>query len=221
MSTLQLCIVENKIVDATGIIDIRSALHNGRRFEYPLALQQIGWSNMVYKSTINSYVADFKRAGRRALDAGGGLSSFPFLLSKCYDEVYNVDNFSKEYIDLLETVKSKTGFSNIFLVIRNISSLPYDNDFFDDTFCISVLEHGKNDYGSIIDELLRVTKNRVIITVDVCNEKIDEHLSMADLRVLSKKYGFNIPSEEKAILLRTSNKETYFMIFCLCFDKTG
>jgi hypothetical protein len=216
-STIQLMMIECDILNKTGVLDVRSALHKGRRFEYPWALEQTGWRNINYNYTTNTYGGGQFKDGK-ALDAGGGLSSFPFLLSNYYNEVYNIDLFLKEHADFLEMVKLKLNCSNITLVTRNISSLPYADNFFDDTFCISVLEHGGNNCKTIIDELLRVTKGKVIVTMDVTREKMVEYISLDELLALSRYYNFIVPSHDKnCLFFKIKNAE--FAIFCICFDK--
>jgi len=52
----------------------------------------------------------------------------------------------------------------------DLRNMDYPDDYFDDTYCISVLEHGPINLNHIIpaiDELLRVTKRNLIVTMDV------------------------------------------------------
>ena len=219
LSTLQLIVLENRIYEQTGVLDVRSSLHYGRRFEYPWSLKQAGWPNLGFDQEKGIFSMQCEKRRGRVLDAGGGMSTFPFLLTQCYDEVYNADVFPGDSFETLEWIKEKMGFSSLHLLKQDISSLPFEDGFFDMSFCISALEHGGNDPGRIIDELLRVTAKKVLVTIDVTEKTHPEALSEPDVFGLAEKYQFKMPLPEKMLTLRTKDGSMDFNILCLCFEK--
>lgn len=98
-----------------------------------------------------------------ALDAGGGYACFQKWLSQRVKEVHNAD--------CDPSITSCASFApNIFPCQTDIKNLPYQDNTFDLTLCISVLEHIPNwPPEKTWFELLRVTKpgGRLIITTDV------------------------------------------------------
>lgn len=90
------------------------------------------------------------------LDAGcaGGAYS-EYLRTKGF-QVIGID----KTIEFLEGVPIN---SKQFYKQADITNLPFENKFFDSTYCFDVLEHV--DDGAALQELIRVTKRRLIITV--------------------------------------------------------
>lgn len=219
VTTLQLMLIENRVYEQTGVLDVRSSLHYGRRFEYPWVLQQEGWPNLGYDAERDVFSMQQVMRGGRVLDAGGGLSTFPLLLTKYYSEVFNVDVYPGGSLETLQLVQEKMGYSSLHLVRRELSHLPFDDGFFDVSFCISVLEHRGNKPGDIIDELLRVTKKKLLVTVDVTGSSHPDALSEPEVFNLMEKYRFTLPMVDNRLTLRTRDGSMDFNILCLCFEK--
>jgi len=81
----------------------------------------------------------------------------------CGDEL--TDYFSQKMnvtgIDLLDCERNSFKF-----VEGDLRNMPFPDNSFDYVFCISVLEHLDSDPYEALMELVRVSKRRVIITVD-------------------------------------------------------
>ena len=155
---------------------LANAIHWSRRFEYPWAILKTKFPG-----------------GERCLDAGGGCSSFQFLLAELYKDVYNIDPFNDSndvlsYDDLMKIVNP-----NLHLVRGSLPHIDYPDNFFNDSFCISVLEHmDKKDIVRSIEELLRVTSERVMITMDVCEASLTRWSFMEimeELKIIVKEPG--------------------------------
>lgn len=136
--------------------------HLGRKFEYPWAVRH---SHLKPDDII--------------LDAGSGVSLFHFFLAKYCKKVvsYNhpgmVDAF-KDFIDKARVGWLKTpdgaSYSKIDFVGGDLKNMNYSDDYFDKVYCISVVEHAKEEERPfIIKELFRVLKPNgiLILTVDV------------------------------------------------------
>lgn len=73
-------------------------------------------------------------------------------------EIYGID-MSKIRLNRVKSISKK-----IKIVKADVTHLPFEDNFFDVVICSEVLEHVKN-YEKAIKELLRVTKNQLIMTV--------------------------------------------------------
>lgn len=138
---------EKLVLMKTGV-KIESAGHSTRRFEYPWAYFQAG-------------------NGDRCLDAGGGLNPFSFSLAERYKEVTILDIDAGAIHNLNRIIKF--GGFNMLAVKGDLREMSYPDDYFDDVFCISVLEHGPINPNIVdaVKELFRVTKRKLIVTMDV------------------------------------------------------
>lgn len=135
--------------------------NSNRRFEYPWAF---------YASEVQS--------GMRVLDLGGGVSGFPFVLSKCGTEAYIVDPFydyggPTDYSDdpknLVSVLNGSFG-THVLLKRCTIDRAGFEPESFDRIFCISALEHFPTDAIDLVArEVPRLLKSggRFIATVDL------------------------------------------------------
>lgn len=104
----------------------------------------------------------------RILDAGSGITFFPYLLR---DKFTNVDvfccDYSKGLSDIFTRLNEKQKTSIEFST-ADLRKLPYCDAFFDIAYCISVLEHTA-DYETIIAEFHRVVRpgGMLILTFDI------------------------------------------------------
>jgi len=135
---------------------VNDPLHQwSRQWEYPYVLNQIQAVSKD-KDTV------------RILDAGSGVTFFPYYIKSLYSfaEIHCTD-----YDKNLETVYEQINFHNdnkIAFSCCNLKTLPFDDDYFDIIYCVSVLEH-TDDHLKIAEEFLRVLRpgGRLIITFDV------------------------------------------------------
>ena len=124
-----------------------------RQWEYPWVVHQLR--------------ARFPRGGARVLDAGSGLTFFPFHLSSLGFEVHGVDSDSR-----LESLFRKIApGSSRSVAFRpgDLRKLPFADNFFDAIYCVSVLEH-TDAYAEIVAEFHRVLRpgGLALITFDIC-----------------------------------------------------
>jgi len=184
-------------IEMNGGERLTDALYPTRRFEYPWVFTNIApWSDMI-------------------LDAGGGPAIFQYLLSKSFKKVWNID-LNQEWIDKVNNTKDITGtFGNLDILLGDISNLSqWDDDIFCSTTCISAIEHGDSGkIEQIINELLRVTRGPVLITVDVGYG--DQLLHPTLLSLLGDIFSFNIPSKPSDIMRSRTYQKQLFEIACI------
>ena len=135
---------------------VKDPLHQwSRQWEYPFIL-----------SNLNPIAKNLRAA--RILDAGSGVTFLPFYIKKYYQssEVYCVDN-DDSLEDIYHRINSLSD-NNVIYSCCDIRELPYENNWFDVVYCISVLEHTDN-YVEIIDEFKRILRygGKLLITFDV------------------------------------------------------
>ncbi len=135
------------------------------------------WSRMYEYPYVFFRIVPFLK-GQKILDAGGGRSIFQFFLSReapdC--QIYNVDNDADGHIYIHDAQRMK-GFPNLNISLGDILDLShtYGENYFDNSCCISVLEH-MHDWSErkrAFQELIKVTKNKTLITMDIICKKID------------------------------------------------
>ncbi len=157
-----------------------------RRWEYPYAI-------------LNSDLTD----SDLVLDAGCGLTAFKVLLSQRARKIWCLD--SDEKVDAQIEAINRTWNKTIKFLKCDINEVPFPTGYFDKTFCISVLEHNRN-FHELMEELVRVTKKRLIITLDVnIPEKKTPWLSVFSMPVFKqfcKRYEIplKIPSLEDQVM---------------------
>jgi 2-polyprenyl-3-methyl-5-hydroxy-6-metoxy-1,4-benzoquinol methylase len=129
------------------------------------------WSRAWEYPFVVHWLRDHLRAageGARALDAGSGITFFPFLLAKevpglrvlCVDQDASLD-------PLYQGVRHPAAQRVAFLH-NGLDDIAAPNEHFDAIYCVSVLEHTGN-YPAILDEFRRLLKpgGRLVVTCDV------------------------------------------------------
>jgi len=135
---------------------VEDPLHQwSRQWEYPFVF-----------SRVEKVIKCEPRA--RILDAGSGMTFFPYYIKSQFDHV-NVcccdydENLSRMYEQINTGMGNAVDFS-----VADLRSLPYEDDSFNMVYCVSVLEHTA-DYETIIEELYRILipGGELVITFDV------------------------------------------------------
>lgn len=134
---------------------VKDPLHQwSRQYEYPFVFKEI---------------LDRKKNDQPViLDAGSGLTFFPFLLKTQFplSQIHccDYDENLGEYYQQISTHNNL----DIHFKQADIRKLPYNENTFDIIYCISVLEHTDN-FEAVLSEFNRVLKTggSVIITYDI------------------------------------------------------
>jgi SAM-dependent methyltransferase len=134
----------------------------------------------------------------RVLDAGSGVTFFPYYLRKeiprseitCFDS-------NTSYHPMFAAVNKTMGETKVKFEEGMLQKLPFESDTFDAVCCISVLEHTSN-YGEILDEFARVLRpgGLLVLTFDfVARRQVRAAQNGAAelLTALSSK--FNVPAD--------------------------
>jgi SAM-dependent methyltransferase len=159
-----------------------------RRWEYPFVTRRV----IQFAQQQNS------DAAFRVLDAGSGVTFFPYYLRKeipraeitCFDS-------NNTYHPMFAAVNDTMGESKVKFVEGLLQKLPFENDSFDAVCCISVLEHTGN-YNEILDEFARVLRpgGLLVLTFDLSLDgkfELPKNVAAELLTALSNK--FVVPSD--------------------------
>jgi glycosyltransferase involved in cell wall biosynthesis len=122
-------------------------------------------------------------AQSRCLDVGG---TYPFVLFKNFPNAQSIDNRD---LNKLDHPLHKDLWPAGSLKVADATQLPYVDNEFEYSFCISALEE-MPDPEKVIREMIRVTRRRIVITTDI-SEKLG--LSAQMLFNLSRIFGFTLP----------------------------
>jgi SAM-dependent methyltransferase len=144
-----------KSLRAYGRKWVEDSLHQwNRQWEYPFVLSKI-------QSCLNL------NEKNRILDAGSGVTFFPYYIKSKYQscDIYCCDN-DKALTRIFQKINNRE--HSVEFSCADLQTLPYEDDWFEIVYCISVLEHTDN-YRDIIDEFYRVIKpkGRLMVTFDV------------------------------------------------------
>lgn len=128
-----------------------------RQWEYPFVLDQL-----------SDYCQITGTEQIRVLDAGSGLTFFPYMLTKLFKEaVVNCCDYDPE---LEAAHKGIAGVEKQASMFKHsaLDKTSYADDTFDFIYCISVMEHTDN-YRDIVTEFRRIIKpgGRLIVTFDI------------------------------------------------------
>lgn len=181
---------------------IRDSLHWSRRFEYPWVLRRLSPS----KEDI-------------VMDAGAGAAILQFVLSHYVKELHSID-IEPKWTTMVEDIKRDSGmFDNIITTQADIMSLPYPDDFFDKSVSVSVLEHMPPlDIRPGIDEIMRVTKKKAFITMDVCLYRLDDQpsdiIEMDPFIDMCKDLDINVPPLPKSVMAGSVDNN-YIIVACM------
>lgn len=129
-----------------------------RQWEYPFAWQRL-----------RELAAGQAAAAPRVLDAGSGLTFFPYYVAghlpgarvTCCD-------CERAYAPKFRAISRILGHDRVEFVVADLRNLPFPDASFDALYCLSVLEH-TGEYGRILDEFRRILSpgGLVIITFDI------------------------------------------------------
>jgi SAM-dependent methyltransferase len=158
-----------------------------RRWEYPFVAQRV------------IQFAQQQPADQpfRLLDAGSGVTYFPYYIRKevplseitCFDS-------NGTYHPMFAAVNQTTNESKVKFVEGMLQKLPFGDSSFDAVCCISVLEHTGN-YGEILDEFARVLRpgGVLVLTFDLSLDgkfELPKNVAAELLGALEQK--FNVPA---------------------------
>jgi len=168
-----------KSLRAYGRKWVKDSLHQwNRQWEYPFVFSKV-------QSSLN---IDEKK---RILDAGSGVTFFPYYIKSKYKScnIYCCDN-DKALARIFQKINKRE--HSVEFSCADLQRLPYEDDWFEIVYCISVLEH-TDHYRDIIDEFYRVIKpnGRLIVTFDVSMDgtrQIIPEKGAELLRMLRKKF---------------------------------
>jgi SAM-dependent methyltransferase len=133
---------------------VKDSFHQwSRQYEYPFAADAI---------------SDLSAGKGRILDAGSGITFFPYYLKEKYADI-QIDccDYDPKLKEQFERVNSKLN-KNIQYFDADIRFIAKPDNYYDAVYCISVLEH-TDDYDGILKELARITsaEGHLILTFDV------------------------------------------------------
>nr|BAL53464.1 methyltransferase type 11 [uncultured Chloroflexota bacterium]BAL55904.1 methyltransferase type 11 [uncultured Chloroflexota bacterium] len=128
------------------------------------------WSRQLEYPYAYWHIQRTKELGNKVLDAGSGITFFPFYLAMHGYDVSCADNdvhLNAAFVQLNENLpgRLRVDFRN-----ASLTSLPYEKDTFSHICCISVLEHmTSNEVDKTLDEFQRILipSGILILTVDV------------------------------------------------------
>ena len=129
-----------------------------RRWEYPFAAQRIV-----------SLAEETGRDELTVLDAGSGVTFFPFYVCRRLPGAQFVCCDSNAvYEKIFRRLLERTGDGSVQFRTAMLQDLPLEDESLDAICCISVLEHTDN-YGVILDEFLRVLRpgGLLVMTFDI------------------------------------------------------
>ena len=136
--------------------------------------------------------------GFRILDAGSGVTFFPFYLA-CTNSPHEICCLDEDrrLIPAYQMLQLKYS-PPLSFQLGGLHHLPYENESFDVVYCISVLEHTV-DYESILREFSRVLRPQglLIITFDISLDNQDEITPDTADQLVNRVLGF-FPSPESA-----------------------
>lgn len=144
-----------KILRKYSLFWVKNPLQQWSRiYEYPYVLEKI-----------KKYS---KSKSIKILDAGSGITFFPFFLKNIFPSSTVVCCDNDKSLKIIYQKVSKKQKNKIDFYNQNISKLNFRNNEFDVIYCISVLEHTAN-YAEILKEFERILKPNgiLIITYDI------------------------------------------------------
>jgi len=115
--------------------------------------------------------------------------------------------FSRNGMDVTGVDVRACGGRCFKFVKADLRKLPFPNQSFDHVFCISVLEHLGTDPFDALVELVRVCKDKVIITVDYSRLRTPFRLDPWDFNSFCEKLGIEAPRVPKDVLKSEATEE--------------
>jgi SAM-dependent methyltransferase len=162
---------------------VNDPLHQwSRQWEYPYVFTQIQ-PILKDKTTI------------RILDAGSGVTFFPYYIKSQYvsTDVHCTD-YDQNLESIYQHINSINGDHRVKFSCSNLNALPFEDNWFDLVYCISVLEH-TDDHLKIVEEFHRILRSggRLVITFDVSldgTRDISIEKGNTLLRLLAEQFAF-------------------------------
>ncbi len=162
-----------------------------RRWEYPFVAQRV---------IAHANERADKTASYRVLDAGSGVTYFPYYLCEQIGPGCDVTcfDYNTSYHPMFEQIHSNPtnpAGKQVRFQEGMLQKMPFETDHFDAGCCISVLEHTSN-YSEILDEFNRVLKpgGVLVLTFDLSLDgkfELPKGQAEALLRELGRK--FDVP----------------------------
>jgi SAM-dependent methyltransferase len=126
------------------------------------------WEYPFVFSNIRSYLAGKAVPQANILDAGSGITFFPYFIQANYPNAeVNCCDFD-ESLQKIYTLINETTDKPVHFSLASLDRTPYPPACFDVVYCISVLEHTRN-FDQILAELFRilVPGGRLLVTFDI------------------------------------------------------
>jgi len=111
--------------------------------------------------------------GLKIIEAGSGAGRFTEILLKYGAKVYSFD--LSEAVEA--NLKNNSGHPNLTIFQADIENIPFEDNFFDISLCLGVMQHTKDTVKSL-NELSRVTKKNGMILFDHYQKHLGQYLSM-------------------------------------------
>ena len=109
------------------------------------------------------------KEGDKILDAGCGLGEYTIFSLKKKAKVWAFD-YSVEMVNLTRELVERYSLKAEKISVDSITHIPYEDEFFDQVFCLAVLDHVNDEARSSgIIELGRVLKKGGRLVIDVPN----------------------------------------------------
>lgn len=128
-----------------------------RQWEYPFVL-----------SEIEKYTAAHSGRPIEILDAGSGITFFPYFLKQTINSAaLTCCDTDAALPEMFRAINTRMG-TDVEFLYKDIRDTGLANSSFDVVYCVSVLEHTKN-YDEIVNEFVRILKDNgiLIVTFDV------------------------------------------------------
>jgi len=129
-----------------------------RRWEYPFAAQRV-----------IEFAKSQAQRPFRMLDAGSGVTYFPYFLCKQIEQAkITCFDSNPAYHSMFEAINAAMRGCDVSFLEGMLQKIPLPDNSFDAVCCISVLEHTSN-YDEILDEFARVLRpgGLLVITFDL------------------------------------------------------
>jgi len=168
--------------------------HASRRLEYPWVVQNV------------------RNITGPILDAGCGETAIGLYLAANGHKVTAVDYYFPT-VNKLEKIIDEYGIKRYRAVYGDITNLTYEDNTFEVSYCVSVIEHlPVSSIPVAINGLLRVTRKKLLITLDVMLESSDG-FNITALAVFMEQFGIAITPPTTIFRIDNKPMGVYGIIF--------
>jgi len=170
-----------------------------RQWEYPFVF-----------SEVERYAGAHSSRPIEILDAGSGITFFPYFLKQIIDAASLACCDSDPALpEMIRAINSRMG-TDVKFLHKDVRDTGLANNSFDIVYCVSVLEHTKN-YGEIIKEFVRLLKDNgiLIVTFDVSLDGRSDIPISEVKKLLTTLENYLSPSDQDSIA-RLLDGETLF-----------